>query len=110
MEVCLVDDINQNDPQDREQVFNQLRSKRQVQARNKNDPDLNRKENVVAVRKNEAGQIIAIRTESGRELDYAAAFDEAKFENIKGLQAIDRNGKQFLTSEPDGYVDSLPSF
>jgi hypothetical protein len=105
-----MDGVNQNDEQEREQVFNQLRSEEQVRDRDISAPVLNDREKVVAVRKNEKGEIIAVRTEAGRELDYESTLNEAKVEHIDGIRAFNKNGRYYLTSDPDGYTDSLPSF
>jgi hypothetical protein len=105
-----MDGVNQNDEQDREQVFNQLRSEQQVRDRDISAPVLNDKEKIVAVRKNENGEITAVRTEAGRELDYESTLNEAKVEHIDGIRAFNKNGRYYLTSDPDGYIDSLPSF
>jgi hypothetical protein len=72
------------------------------------------KESIVAVRKNDDGDIIAIRTSGGRDLDYVTALDEAKAGMLANVDVFHRYGRDILRSEPDGVtqnnLDNLPSF
>jgi hypothetical protein len=72
------------------------------------------KESIVAVRKNEDGDIIAIQTSAGRELDYVTALNEAKAGVLANVDVFHRYGRDILRSEPDGVqmnnLDNLPTF
>jgi hypothetical protein len=72
------------------------------------------KESIVAVRKNNDGDIIAIQTSSGRQLDYVTALNEAKAGVLANVDVIHRYGRDILRSEPDGVqqnnLDNLPAF
>lgn len=71
-------------------------------------------EKIVAVRKNEDGNIIAIKTQNGRELDYEQALAEAKNGNLEHVDVFHKYGRDILRSEPDGIkennLDNLPRF
>ncbi|WHY14588.1 DUF3892 domain-containing protein [Peribacillus frigoritolerans] len=72
------------------------------------------KEEIIAVRKNEEDNIIAIKTDSGRELDYPTALVEAKAGNLANVDVFHKYGRDILRSEPDGIkennLDQLPEF
>ena len=72
------------------------------------------KEAFVAVRKNEDGDIIAFKTNTGRELDYVTALDEAKAGNVAHVDVFHKYGRDIIRSEPDGIkennLDQLPEF
>jgi len=72
------------------------------------------KEEIVAVRKNEDGDIIAFKTKSGRELDYVTALEEAKTGKISHIDVFHKYGRDIIRSEPDGIeennLDNLPLF
>ena len=72
------------------------------------------KEKIVAVRKNDDGDLIAFKTETGRELDYVTALNEAKSGNIAHVDVFHKYGRDILRSEPDGIkennLDQLPQF
>ncbi|WP_228728416.1 DUF3892 domain-containing protein [Brevibacillus composti] len=72
------------------------------------------KEQIVAVRKNEDGDLIAFKTNSGRELDYVTALEEAKAGRLAHVDVFHKYGRDILRSEPDGIkennLDNLPSF
>jgi hypothetical protein len=72
------------------------------------------KEKIVAVRKNDDGDLIAFKTETGRELDYVTALNEAKAGNIAHVDVFHKYGRDILRSEPDGIkennLDQLPQF
>jgi hypothetical protein len=72
------------------------------------------KESIVAVRKNNYGDIIAIQTSSGRQLDYVTALNQAKAGVLANVDVIHRYGRDILRSEPDGVqqnnLDNLPAF
>ncbi|WP_197089645.1 DUF3892 domain-containing protein [Bacillus sp. SA1-12] len=71
-------------------------------------------EKIVAVRKNDDGDLIAFQTESGRELDYLEALEEAKAGNLAHVDVFHKYGRDILRSEPDGIrennLDKLPEF
>jgi hypothetical protein len=73
-----------------------------------------RKEKIVAVRKNDDGDIIAFKTESGRELDYVSALKEAKTGMLAHVDVFHKYGRDIIRSEPDGMkennLDQLPTF
>jgi hypothetical protein len=72
------------------------------------------KEEFVAVRKKDDGDIIAFKTNSGRELDYITALEEAKAGNIAHVDVFHKYGRDIIRSEPDGIkennLDNLPEF
>jgi hypothetical protein len=72
------------------------------------------KEEFVAVRKNNDGDIIAFKTNSGRELDYITALEESKAGNIAHIDVFHKYGRDIIRSEPDGIkennLDRLPEF
>ncbi|MCB5936731.1 DUF3892 domain-containing protein [Caldibacillus thermoamylovorans] len=72
------------------------------------------KEEIVAVRKNEDGDIIAFKSKSGRELDYVTALEEAKAGKISHIDVFHKYGRDIIRSEPDGIevnnLDNLPLF
>jgi hypothetical protein len=101
---------------DFEQIYNEYKSQGEVQASQEessqsSDPS---KEKIVAVRKNDDGDIIAFKTESGRELDYLTALDEAKSGMLAHIDVFHKYGRDIIRSEPDGIkennLDHLPSF
>ena len=72
------------------------------------------KEKIVAVQKNDEGDIIAFKTESGRELDYLTALDEAKAGKLAHVDIFHKYGRDIIRSEPDGILennlDQMPDF
>ncbi|WP_430788344.1 DUF3892 domain-containing protein [Virgibacillus flavescens] len=72
------------------------------------------KEKIIAVRKNDDGDIIAFKTENGRELDYVSALEEAKAGKLAHVDVFHKYGRDILRSEPDGVkennLDNLDSF
>jgi hypothetical protein len=72
------------------------------------------KEEFVAVRKNEDGDIIAFKTSAGRELDYITALTEAKEGKLAHVDVFHKYGRDIIRSEPDGIkennLDHLPEF
>ncbi|WP_433774320.1 DUF3892 domain-containing protein [Bacillus wiedmannii] len=71
-------------------------------------------EQIVAVRKNDEGDLIAFKTSSGRELDYITALNEAKLGKLAHVDVFHKYGRDIIRSEPDGIkennLDNLPSF
>ncbi|EJL43200.1 MULTISPECIES: DUF3892 domain-containing protein [Brevibacillus] len=72
------------------------------------------KERIVAVRKNDDGDLIAFKTSNGRELDYVTALQEAKAGQLAHVDVFHKYGRDILRSEPDGIkennLDQLPIF
>lgn len=72
------------------------------------------KEEIVAVRKNDDGDLIAFKTNTGRELDYITALDEAKAGKLANIDVFHKYGRDIIRSEPDGIkennLDNLPEF
>lgn len=72
------------------------------------------KEQIVAVRKNDDGDLIAFKTDTGRELDYVTALEEAKAGRLAHVDVFHKYGRDILRSEPDGIkennLDNLPGF
>ncbi|WP_134687314.1 DUF3892 domain-containing protein [Brevibacillus migulae] len=72
------------------------------------------KEQIVAVRKNDDGDLIAFQTNTGRQLDYVTALQEAKAGKLAHVDVFHKYGRDILRSEPDGIkennLDQLPSF
>jgi hypothetical protein len=98
---------------DFEQIFNEYKS----QSEQKSDTKGNiadGKDQIVAVRKNDDGDIIAFKTDSGKELDYITALDEAKAGNLAQVDVFHKYGRDIIRSEPDGItennLDNLPEF
>ncbi|MFD2043038.1 DUF3892 domain-containing protein [Ornithinibacillus salinisoli] len=98
---------------DYEQIYNEYRNQSEVQS-DDNPEDTNGKEEIVAVRKNDDGDIIAFQTNSGRELDYVTALEEAKEGNLAHIDVFHKYGRDIIRSEPDGIkennLDNLPLF
>lgn len=98
-----------------EQIYEQYKADAARQAYdNPNLASMNGKEQIVAVRKNEDGDLIAFKTGSGRELDYVTALQEAKAGKLAHLDVFHKYGRDILRSEPDGIrennLDNLPDF
>ncbi|MFC0559625.1 DUF3892 domain-containing protein [Halalkalibacter alkalisediminis] len=97
-----------------EEVFEQYR--RQLEEKSSiNPPEGNSSlEYIVAVRKNDDGDLIAFKTNSGRELDYIQALNEAKQGLLAHVDIFHKYGRDILKSEPDGIKENnfvqLPLF
>ncbi|MET3698937.1 uncharacterized protein DUF3892 [Bacillus oleivorans] len=98
-----------------EQIYEEYKNQGEQQAQEE-VPSVNNtnKEEIVAVRKNEDGDLIAFKTNTGRELDYITALQEAKAGNLAHVDVFHKYGRDILRSEPDGIkennLDRLPSF
>ncbi|TDU07687.1 DUF3892 domain-containing protein [Bacillus subtilis] len=72
------------------------------------------KEEIIAVRRNEEDNIIAVKTNTGRELDYPTALSEAKSGKLAHVDVFHKYGRDILRSEPDGIKENnlseLPDF
>lgn len=72
-------------------------------------------EEVIAVRKNEDGDIVELKLSSGRVVDYKTAQAMVKNNEIRNLNVFrGRDGEEHLRSNPDGIeannLDNLPTF
>lgn len=98
--------------------FNQIYNEYKEQSRGQAQQEVNEhqpgKEQIVAVRKNDDGDLIAFKTKSGRELDYITALNEAKEGKLAHVDVFHKYGRDIIRSEPDGIkennLDNLPSF
>ncbi|MBB6445314.1 DUF3892 domain-containing protein [Bacillus benzoevorans] len=104
------------DTKDYNAIYNAYRQQAQEQAVSEAnlDQDTNGKEKITAVRKNDEGDIIAFKTESGKELDYVTALQEAKAGKLAHVDVFHKYGRDIIRSEPDGIkdnnLDNLPDF
>ncbi|MBS4220453.1 DUF3892 domain-containing protein [Bacillus sp. FJAT-49711] len=102
------------DDKDFEKIYNEYREQSEEQVMNESVTNQDGKEHIVAVRKNDDGDIIAFKTQSGRKLDYVTALDEAKSGKIAHIDVFHKYGRDIIRSEPDGIkennLDNLPSF
>ncbi|WNF25072.1 DUF3892 domain-containing protein [Mesobacillus jeotgali] len=96
------------------QIYNDYKEHSQGQAELEANSPQSGKEQIVAVRKNDDGDLIAFKTESGRELDYVSALTEAKAGKLAHVDVFHKYGRDILRSEPDGIkennLDHLPHF
>jgi Protein of unknown function (DUF3892) len=102
---------------DFERIYQAYKQQSEQQARmeaTENQSGSSGKEEFVAVRKNDDGDIIAFKTNSGRELDYITALEEAKAGNVAHIDVFHKYGRDIIRSEPDGIkennLDQLPEF
>lgn len=98
-----------------EKIYNDYKQQGEKQAIiEANDSYVEGKEEFVAVRKKDDGDIIAFKTNTGRELDYLSALEEAKAGNIAHIDVFHKYGRDIIRSEPDGIkennLDHLPEF
>ena len=98
-----------------EKIFNDYKNQSEQQAKmGASNNDSLEKEAIAAVRKNDDGDIIAFKMESGRELDYITALNEAKEGRIANVDVFHKYGRDIIRSEPDGIkdnnLDNLPTF
>jgi len=96
-----------------QQAYDQYRNQ-SVEDNNQENNSNQNQEKIVAVRKNGEGDLIAFKTESGRELDYLEALTEAKSGKLAHVDVFHKYGRDILRSEPDGIsennLDELPEF
>ncbi|PLT30740.1 DUF3892 domain-containing protein [Peribacillus deserti] len=97
-----------------EEAYNNYMQEGSQQALNESRRINADKEEIIAVRKNEEGNIIAVKTNSGRELDYITALTEAKAGRLSHVDVFHKYGRDILRSEPDGIkennLDELTEF
>lgn len=102
------------DSKNYEDIYNQYKTQSVSEASSTPENVNSNQEQIVAVRKNEDDDIIAFKTDSGRELDYVSALEEAKSGNIAHIDVFHRYGRDIIRSEPDGSkennLDNLPQF
>jgi hypothetical protein len=89
-----------------EQIYEKYRSMGDGQEEKNTQQVANGQEEIIAVRKNEDGDIIAFKTESGRELDYMTALDEAKAGKLAHVDVFHKYGRDIIRSEPDGVKEN----
>lgn len=97
------------------EVFTKYKEESLEQAKIETTPTItNSQEEIIAVRKNEDGDLIAFKTNTGRELDYVAALNEAKQGKLAHVDVFHKYGRDILRSEPDGIkennLDQLDTF
>lgn len=72
------------------------------------------KKKLLLFEKNDDGDLIAFKTNTGRELDYITALDEAKAGKLANIDVFHKYGREIIRSEPDGIkdnnLDNLPEF
>jgi hypothetical protein len=100
---------------DFEKIYSEYKRQGEQQALiEANDNVSTGKEEFVAVRKKDDGDIIAFKTSTGRELDYISALEEAKAGKIAHIDVFHKYGRDIIRSEPDGIkennLDQLPEF
>ncbi|WP_108671497.1 DUF3892 domain-containing protein [Peribacillus acanthi] len=100
---------------DYQKIFAEYKRQGEKQAKVEFAEELNTgAERIVAVRKNADDDIIAFKTNSGRELDYITALGEAKAGKLAHLDVFHKYGRDIIRSEPDGIkennLDQLPTF
>lgn len=97
-----------------EDAYEKYKQQATQQEKNEQPTDHSDKEEIIAVRKNDDGNIIAVKTSSGRELDYPTALSEAKAGKLAHVDVFHKYGRDILRSEPDGIkennLDELPEF
>ncbi|OEH94459.1 DUF3892 domain-containing protein [Bacillus solimangrovi] len=98
-----------------EASYNKYVQQSQDQATNELNNDVQpNQEQIVAVRKNSEGDLIAFKTNSGRELDYVTALEEAKAGKLAHVDVFHKYGRDIIRSEPDGIksnnLDNLEEF
>jgi hypothetical protein len=101
--------------QDFEKIYEQYKQQGEQQAmRDSSKGSDDGREEFVAVKKNDDGDIIAFKTNTGRELDYLTALNEAKEGKIAHIDVFHKYGRDIIRSEPDGVkennLDRLPEF
>ncbi|WP_368077884.1 DUF3892 domain-containing protein [Bacillus sp. NTK074B] len=98
-----------------EKIYAEYKQQGNIQAKTEMSEELSSgAEQIIAVRRNNDNDLIAFKTERGRELDYLTALEEAKAGKIAHVDVINRYGRDVLRSEPDGLKENnlseLPSF
>jgi Protein of unknown function (DUF3892) len=107
--------VNQLDNKDFEKIYEEYKQDGANHLKQENSQSsTSDAEKIVAVRKNGDDDIIAFKTESGRELDYLSALNEAKEGKLAHVDVFHRYGRDIIRSEPDGIeennLNNLPHF
>lgn len=97
------------------EIYNEYKQQAENQARAEDNQEItSSQEAIVAVRKNDDGDIIAFKTETGREIDYLTALHEAKSGMLAHVDVFHKYGRDIIRSEADGIkennLDQLPEF
>src|ERR1700730_10443797 len=88
--------------EDFEQIYEQYKQQGEQQAQMEANKDISGgQEEFVAVRKKDDGDIIAFKTNTGRELDYVTALEEVKSGKIAHTDVFHKYGRDIIRSEPD---------
>ena len=71
-------------------------------------------EKVVAVNKNEQGDIVSVKTNQGRVFRTDQALLQVRAGRLAGLQVVNRDGREYIRTNADGIaennLDNLPEF
>jgi|BioPla2DNA2_1021312.scaffolds.fasta_scaffold124698_2 hypothetical protein len=71
-------------------------------------------EKVVAVNKNEQGDIVSVKTNQGRVFRTDQAILQVRAGRLAGLQVVNRDGREYIRTNADGIaennLDNLPEF
>ena len=71
-------------------------------------------EKVVAVNKNEQGDIASVKTNQGRVFRTDQAILQVRAGRLAGLQVVNRDGREYIRTNADGIaennLDNLPEF
>ncbi len=106
--MCVIDN------KDFQNIYNDYKQQGEQQARIEVVEENTSLEQIVAVRKKDDGDIIAFKTNNGRELDYLTALDEAKAGKLAHVDVFHKYGRDIIRSEPDGIkennLENLNSF
>ena len=69
-------------------------------------------EKVVAVNKNEQGDIVSVKTNQGRVFRTDQAILQVRAGRLAGLQVVNRDGREYIRTNADGIaennLDNLP--
>jgi hypothetical protein len=107
--------VEEMEQKDYEKIYQDYKQQGEQQSQMEAGPsNPDGKEEFVAVKKNDDGDIIAFKTSTGRELDYVTALDEAKAGKLAHVDVFHKYGRDIIRSEPDGIkennLDHLPEF
>jgi hypothetical protein len=107
-------EVERMEQKDYQKIYEEYKAQSEQQAQIEAQQNNTGKEEFVAVRKNDDGDIIAFRTNVGRELDYLTALSEAKAGKLAHVDVFHKYGRDIIRSEPDGIkennLDQLPEF
>lgn len=97
-----------------EDVYEQYKQESAMNNGNESYEQNDGREHIVAVRRNDDGDLIAFKTNLNRELDYLQALDEVKQRKLANVDIIHKYGREIIRSEPDGIsennLSNLPEF